>query len=88
MIKTSGNYSFFPISSELMLVMRHPENGKLHGSAVVELNENSNNGINVRFWPDPLPENAINNYNNYLFELSDRFVVSNSKEVIEKSLSS
>jgi hypothetical protein len=88
-LRLAGTKVLFPLSSELMLIMRHPEYGidsKVSTTMLIPEPENRDNGIEITFYPEPINENVVNQYNWLLVELSDSTVAGNCKEILEKCI--
>ncbi len=84
-----GTKVLFPLCSELILIMRHPEyevNSGVSPKQLIPEPENRDDGIEITFYPKPISEDIVNQYNWLLVELSDRTVASNCKNVLEKCL--
>jgi len=83
----AGTMVLFPLCSELMLIMRHPEHGpKVSPKMLVPEPQKRYTGIEITFYPKPIIENVVNQYNWLLVELSDHIVAGNCKEVLEKCI--
>lgn len=88
-LRLVGTKVLFPLSSELILIMRHPEYGIDSGVSPKQLipePENRDDGIEITFYPEPISEDIVNQYNWLLVELSDRTVAGNCKDVLEKCI--
>jgi len=88
-LRFAGTKVLFPLSSELMLIMRHPEYGidsKVSPKMLIPEPENRDDGIEITFHPEPIIEDIVNQYNWLLVELSDRTVVGNCMYVLEKCI--
>lgn len=83
-----GTVVLFPLSSQYLLIMRHPEyHKKTRGSSLEVLPEPSRDEVLLpvttgRVWPKKM----VVNHNRMMVYLSDRFIVGQSKEVLEESL--
>lgn len=88
-VALAGTKVLFPLSSELILIMRHPEYGidsKVSPRTLIPEPEKRDNGIEITFYPEPILQDVVNNYNRLLVELSDRIVAGKCKEVLEKCI--
>lgn len=88
-LRLAGTKVLFPLNSELLLIMRHPEYGTgsdVSPTMLVPEPEDTDNGIEIDFYPQPILAPVVNQYNWVLAELSDRLVVGNCREVLESSI--
>lgn len=88
-LKFAGTKVLFPLSSKLILIMRHPEygiNSEVPPKQLVPEPEKRDDGIEVTFYPQPISDEVLNQYNWLLVELLDRTVAGNCREVLEKCL--
>ncbi|MCS6294578.1 MAG: DUF4238 domain-containing protein [Nitrospira sp.] len=83
-----GTVVLFPLSSQYLLIMRHPEcHKKTRGSSLEVLPEPLRDEVLLpvttgRIWSKKM----VVNHNRTMVHLSDRFIVGQSKEVLEESI--
>jgi hypothetical protein len=69
--------------------MRHPEyrpNSDMSPMTLIPVPQKTDGGIKIDFYPEPIGEQEVNQYNWCLFQLSDRTIAGTSREVLEKCL--
>lgn len=83
-----GTVVLFPLSSKYLLIMRHPEyHKKTRGSSLEVLPEPSRNEVLLPVTTGMVwPKKTVVNHNRMMVHLSDRFIVGQSKEVLEESI--
>jgi hypothetical protein len=83
-----GTQVLFPLSPQLMLLMRHPEYedkpGEIDPLTRLDLPKNEDRSINVTFEPSQLSADAVHTFNACMRDLSDRIIVSHSQETLDK----
>lgn len=82
-----GTIVFFPLDSQLVLVLRHPEyidNPSIDPLKIVPKPEWEDGKIGVNY--EVCDENQVNACNRIMLDLSDRVVIGSSREILEKAV--
>ncbi len=88
-LKYAGTKVIFPLSSELLLIMRHPEYDSdplVKPRTLVPEPCNRNWDINITFYPDHVDSSFVNYQNWLLCEQADRTIAGNCRAILQNSL--
>jgi hypothetical protein len=86
-IALAGTKVFFPLSSKMVLLMRHPSYDRSKADSTRQLDEPASDDAHVRIhFGVTWPQSVVDGFNWKMSKLAGNLVVANSREVLERSI--
>jgi hypothetical protein len=85
-IGLAGTLVLFPINPKKLLVLRHPEQGKMGPSEPVDLDAEPDDHLRYSVWEEPMTPDQVHLHNQMMVSLADRLVAAPEKGALEVSV--